>query len=302
MRIQQDILDFLLQEYKTDNVTQAFESLIQEKLDHRFGQADASRSVITAIGGKNRVAKKIIELMPPHRIYIEPFGNTASILLQKEPVAKEVYNDINDSVSNFFRVLRDNPIGLYNRCSMLPYSESTYREMAASEIPDDPVEKAVRFFYLSRAGYMGIQQRGFKAMQKKNNQATFYHRECERFYAIGQRLKAVEVVNKDFFQVIRKYANEPEALILADPPYYDGTDYYENAFRLKDHTKLARQLASIKGKAIVCHSKNYQIHKLYMELGFRCERIRTKYNAQFVRTSENARSVPIVPLYLYVKD
>ena len=60
MRIETSKLAFLLAEYETDSITEAFNRLIDEKLTRRF-QADASRSVITSIGGKNRVAKKIIE-------------------------------------------------------------------------------------------------------------------------------------------------------------------------------------------------------------------------------------------------
>jgi DNA adenine methylase len=74
----------------------------------------------------------------------------------------------------------------------------------------------------------------------------------------------------------RLYSDNPEALILADPPYYDGTDYYEDSFTLKDHRDLARLLASIKGKAMMLHSENDQIHKLYTGLGFSFKTIRTK--------------------------
>jgi len=45
-------------------------------------------------GGKHYLAKRIIERFPPHRIYFEPFGGAASVLLNKEPVEVETYNDI----------------------------------------------------------------------------------------------------------------------------------------------------------------------------------------------------------------
>lgn len=51
MRISKSKLQLLMAEYETSSVTQVFEKLIEEKLEHRF-QADATRSIITSIGEK----------------------------------------------------------------------------------------------------------------------------------------------------------------------------------------------------------------------------------------------------------
>jgi DNA adenine methylase len=299
MRISKNKLELLMAEYGTNSITEVFEKLVDDKLNHRF-QADARRSVITGIGGKNRVAKRIIELIPDHRIYIEPFGNTASVLLQKPKANQEVYNDIESNVTNFFMVLRDNPIGLYNACVSLPYSEHMYYEFLKSKVPDDPLDKAVRFFYLNRCGFLGSNSKGFKTNSPTRNYAKFYYKECERFLAVSKRFQNVEITNKNFKKVITKYQDDPEAFFLCDPPYYDGTNYYSTDFKLADHSVLAHQLANIKGKAMVCHSKNYQIHKLYTGLGFRSEVIRTKYisRAQYDEAGNLKR--PDALLYLYM--
>lgn len=299
MRVPKSKLDFLMTEYGTDSITETFNRLIDEKLEHRF-QANTTRSVISALGAKNRVARRMIALMPKHDIYIEPFGNTASVLLQKPQVKKEVYNDINGNVVNFFRVLRDNPLGLYNKCSSLPYSEEVYQDFVKSDVPDDPLEKAVRFFYLSRCGFLGVNSKSFKSHSSKRNDSAFYYRECERFYAVSRRFQGVEITNKDFATIIRRYKDHPNAFIMADPPYFDGTDYYHANFKLADHSKLARMLANISGKAMVCHSKNYQIHKLYTGLGFNFEVIRTKYLARASVQDKGKLVKPNTLLYLYM--
>lgn len=53
------------------------------------------------------MAPWIVENMPPHTIYVEPFGGAASVLLRKPVVPVEVYNDLDKRVVNVFRVLRD---------------------------------------------------------------------------------------------------------------------------------------------------------------------------------------------------
>lgn len=299
MRVSTSKLELLMREYETDNITEVFNRLMTEKIEHEFA-ADASRSVITAIGGKNKVAKQMIKYMPEHSVYIEPFGNTASVLLQKSPVQKEIYNDIDGNVTNFFMVLRDNPAGLYNACTSLPYSEELYYEFVKSEIPDDPLQKAVRFFYLSRLGFIGSNSKGFRTFSGSRNFAKFYYKECERFFAVSKRFQNVEIINKHFKKVISTYQDDPAAFFLCDPPYYDGTDYYNDSFKLKDHIALAQQLAATKGKAMVCHSKNYQIHKLYTGLGFRFEVIRTKYVSKVERDEYGNIKRPESYLYLYM--
>ncbi|SDO18361.1 DNA adenine methylase [Paenibacillus sp. yr247] len=297
-------LETLMKLYGTDSITEVFSRLVDEKLDSNFTSQQDNRSVITSIGGKNKLARRIIELMPEHSVYVEPFGNTASILLQKVPVKKEVYNDIHEDVVNFFTVIQTDPLALYHACTRLPYAEVVYKDMLSSPIPDDSVERAARFYYLSRAGFLASSKSstGFRTNASDGrNFGKFYYKECERFYAVSKRLQSVELLNRDFRKVIKAYSDKPEVLILADPPYYDGTDYYEDGFSLKDHRNLARLLASIKGKAMVLNSQNDQIHKLYTGLGFNFKTIRTKYASRKAMQDETGkRTRPVAPLYVYM--
>lgn len=242
--------------------------------------------------------------MPEHSVYVEPFGNTASILLQKAPVKKEVYNDIHEDVVNFFTVIQTDSLALYHACTKLPYSEAVYREMLSSPVPDDTVQKAARFYYLSRAGFLASSRgtTGFRTNTSDGrNFGKFYYKECERFYAVSKRLQSVELLNRDFRKIIRAYRDHEDALILADPPYYDGTDYYENNFTWKAHRDLAELLASIKGKAMVLNSENERIHELYTDMGFHYKSIRTKYSSRKSDVNDDGiRTRPVVPLYVYM--
>ena len=65
------------------------------------------RSPISWFGGKMRLAKRIVPLLPPHTTYVEPFGGGAAVLFAKPPSPVEVYNDLDGGLVNFFRVLRN---------------------------------------------------------------------------------------------------------------------------------------------------------------------------------------------------
>lgn len=67
----------------------------------------SSPPLLRYFGGKYRDAHKIISHFPQHSTYCEVYGGGASVLLQKDPVPLEIYNDLSGDVVNFFRVLCD---------------------------------------------------------------------------------------------------------------------------------------------------------------------------------------------------
>src|SRR3954470_4631277 len=56
------------------------------------------------VGGKNRLAKQIIAVLPEHTTYVEPFSGGAQVLFHKPPSNVEVLNDLDFEIVNFFRV------------------------------------------------------------------------------------------------------------------------------------------------------------------------------------------------------
>lgn len=73
-------------------------------------------------GGKQWVAKQIVDLFPPHAGYIEPFAGALSALLAKTPSELEVVNDLDGDIVAFWRVLRDQPEELERVCALTPHS------------------------------------------------------------------------------------------------------------------------------------------------------------------------------------
>src|SRR5262245_61979889 len=59
---------------------------------------------LSYIGGKNRLAKQIIELFPKHTTYVEAFAGGGQVFFQKESSQVEVLNDLDGEIVNFYRV------------------------------------------------------------------------------------------------------------------------------------------------------------------------------------------------------
>lgn len=66
-----------------------------------------TRPVLRYHGGKFRLAPWIMSFFPAHSCYVEPFGGAGSVLLLKDRVGAECYNDLDGNIVNIFRILRD---------------------------------------------------------------------------------------------------------------------------------------------------------------------------------------------------
>lgn len=57
-------------------------------------------------GAKWSIADWILEFIPEHDVYLEPFFGSGAVFFNKRPVRIETINDIDGDVVNLFRVIR----------------------------------------------------------------------------------------------------------------------------------------------------------------------------------------------------
>lgn len=219
-------------------------------------------------GGKGKQAEYIISKMPEHKIYIEPFGGAAHVISQKSRINHEVYNDIDGIVVNFIMQSINNTEKLIERCSVLPYSRELYEKWRKEELPRDPLEKAVRFFYLNRSAISKgnseeVPKTGWRhSTSSSQNPAMGYVNACEKIRAFAKRMQGVMIERLDFRTIIEKY-DSPEALFYVDPPYVGREKFYAGGFTIKDHVELGELLNSARGKVIISYYDDPIIRKMY---------------------------------------
>ncbi len=192
------------------------------------------------VGGKFYLLDKILPLIPEHKIYIEVFGGSAKVLLNKKPSKIEIYNDLNKHLSNLFYVVAFYYEDFSNKAKWLLRSENifdiikrNYKEKI--EIPD--IEQAVFTWFLFRTSYSGT-AKAFSIHFGKSN--VLDHEDLEK---VHQRLKNVIITNKDF-EFFKTYDFE-DTFYYFDPPYWDRK-YYKNNFTLEDHKRFLKMLKELK--------------------------------------------------------
>src|SRR5579872_839476 len=108
------------------------------------------------VGGKSRLRKQIVQLLPPHSCYVELFAGAAWVLFGKPPSDVEVLNDIDQDLINFFRVVKEKPEELVDSFEWELVSRAEFERLAdlePSQLTD--IQRAHRFYYLIMAGWGG---------------------------------------------------------------------------------------------------------------------------------------------------
>lgn len=208
-------------------------------------------------GGKTPYWKDIIRYFPDHKRYVEVFGGGAAVLLNKPESYIEVYNDRDSDVVQFFRVVRERRADLEDWLRCTPFSRELHSEWTKDffdgERPDDPVERAGRWFFLRYTQYGGKLNgpSGFKASGKRN-EALSYRGGIEALDEVVERLQEVTIECEDFQDVIERYDRE-NTLFYCDPPYVGpGDEIYNTEF---EHERLANTLAECEGDWIVSYDE-----------------------------------------------
>jgi len=209
-------------------------------------------------GSKARHADWILEHIPEHRTYVEPFGGAAGVLFQKPESEVEVYNDRDRDLVQFFEVLRKRPGDLVKWLEAVPYSRQVYDEWAEAfyhddHRPDDPVERAGRFFALRYMQFGGKtdSRAGFATSSTPGGPTTGYFAAgVDALKPFAERLRAVVVECGDWKDIIGRY-DTAETVFYCDPPYVGNENYYSGD--VIDHQMFHDCLAGIEGDAVVSY-------------------------------------------------
>ena len=219
------------------------------------------RSPIRWFGGKGNVVAKLLPLVPPHRTYVEPYGGGASLLFAKNPSPVEVYNDLNQAVVDFFRVLRDPELfaRFYHLAALTPYSryewnycKSTWRDV------DDPVERAYRWFVMQRQGFSGRGGHGWgyavgHSRRGLPGTVSNWLSTLSNLPECAERMMRVQIECIDGVDCIAKYDTK-QTFFYIDPPYPQATRSgggYDHEMDDDDHHRLVDKLLCIEGLALV---------------------------------------------------
>jgi DNA adenine methylase len=237
--------------------------------------ATASYTMINSpfkwVGGKSRLRKQIISLLPKHTCYVELFAGASWVLFGKPPSDVEVLNDIDQEIVTFFRVVKEKPEELIASFEWELVSRAEFKRLASLEPASlTDIQRAHRFYYLIMAGWGGeLKYPRFQTSISDGGHGNRLIGALEtlrkRLAPVHERLKTVIIENLDWRICLERY-DRPNTVMYIDPPYPDnGANYAYNMRDWKDHQELADRLHKTECKWILSSYDIPEVRSLYQQ-------------------------------------
>lgn len=218
------------------------------------------KAVLKYPGSKWNIASRIVELIPEHHSYVEPFFGSGAVLFNKAPSDIETVNDLDGDVVNLFRCIRENPDKLSCLVTATPYSRKEYDDTYI-DVDEcfEPYEKARRFLIRCWQGY-GYRTNGYKVGWKNDVQGRERAYALKKWYYLpevindaAERLRTVQIENRPAVEIIERF-NYDNVFMYLDPPYVLETrsqHQYKHEMEDTDHELLLKTILKSNAKIMI---------------------------------------------------
>ena len=190
-------------------------------------------------GGKFYARRLILDVLPRHTHYCEPFAGGASIFFAKDKAEWNLLNDLDEEVINTLIHIRDNVEDLIYLLDGIPATKELHSFYKNEYKPNTDLERAFRWYYLNRISYSGI-------MRPENCYWGFGEKYSMRpenwpphLRTVSDKLQDVSLLALDFEQVFNRLPSG--CFVFVDPPYFnaDQQKFYNCTFGFGDHERLS---------------------------------------------------------------
>jgi DNA adenine methylase len=231
--------------------------------------------IIPWMGGKRRLADKLLPLYPPHECYVELFAGGAALFFMKPGRAKcEVLNDINGELVNLYRVVQHHLEEFVRQFKWAISSRQVFEWL--KDQPTDPltdIQRAARFYFIRHHAFGG-RVSGESFGTATTGPAINLCRIEESLSAAHLRLSGVYVEHLPWGDCLEKY-DRAHTFFYLDPPYWE-TEGYGVPFPWEEYERMARLMAAMKGKAMLSINDHPAIRECFK--GFQCHELEIKYS------------------------
>ncbi|MDT0112402.1 DNA adenine methylase [Listeria booriae] len=223
------------------------------------------KRILNYPGSKWNMAKWIIDHMPKHEVYLEPFFGSGAVFFNKERAKIETINDIDSRIVNLFQVIRDEPEAL---CRAIEFTLLSREEHQSSFVDEgDSIERARRFLVRcwQSIGAKTSDRTGWRSsIDPKGAKYQEWSTLSQRISPITERLKNTQIEHQSACDLIQRY-NRENVLIYVDPPYPLQTRskrHYAHEMTTQDHQDLLEVLCDHNGPVIVSSYDNAQYNSV----------------------------------------
>ena len=225
-----------------------------------------AKSPLKWVGGKSKLINKILPLIPEHKGYVEVFGGSGVVLLNKEQSKWEVLNDFDGNLMNFWKVIQTKPREFVDSFKFELVSRQLFDEYKAKYKTDDyesDVERAKIFYYLVKAGFGADMKNPVFGTGKDRNRLRL-EQIVDDIKNTYKRIQKTTIENRSFEKLFPTYDSE-DTFFYLDPPYRKTKQYATGKFTDEQYEALRDCLANAEGKFLMTINDDEYIRELFQD-------------------------------------
>jgi len=212
------------------------------------------KTPITYYGGKQRLCRTILAMIPPHTLYAEPFVGGAAVFFAKPRSEVEVINDTNGELINFYRVIQRDFVSLEKEIRISLHSRELHAD--ASAVYNRPklfseIKRAWAVWVLSQMSFSSIIDGSFGYDKTKGSTSRKIRNARNSFSEdLAVRLQDVQIECTDALRIIESRDTQ-ESFFYCDPPYYNSDCGHYDGYSITDFEMLLKTLSKVSGKFLL---------------------------------------------------
>jgi DNA adenine methylase len=191
---------------------------------------------------------------------VEPFAGGAALLFAKDKRQvgnndhyREVINDTNNLVINFYRVAKLRHDELFNLIDATLYSQSEYskaKDICKNPDGHDELTLAWAFYVNVHFSFANKLNHGWGTGTITTNQAVKWNNKKADLLAKMKRIEDVHVSCEDAIKCVERW-DSPQTLFYCDPPYPNSNQGHYAGYTLDDWQRLCDALDNCKGSYVL---------------------------------------------------
>ena len=211
-------------------------------------------------GSKMPLLNTLGKILPYKRCWVEVFGGSMVVTLNRTPSLVEVVNDTHSGIVALYRCLRD-PALLERLNDWINLTVNSYEDWLSYKEhwrdASDPVERAGRWLYVITYSFSALGRNWGFSPDLRLSGRLIERTEC--FKHIHQRLRNVTIENNDWRTLLHRY-DQGSTVFYLDPPYLDTQQQaleYGSTMAYAEHEEMLDTIANMVGFVAVSGYANH---------------------------------------------
>jgi len=212
------------------------------------------KTPLSYYGGKQKLLKEILPLIPEHQLYCEPFIGGGAVFWTKQPSKVEVINDSNRELINFYEICQNQFVELEKTVRISLHSRSLHHD--AKVIYENPhmfdkIQRAWAVWVLSSQSFSAMLDGSWGYDIKKNTTSKKIASKRDSFTEeLSIRLQNVQIECTDAIRIINS-RDRVDSFFYLDPPYFNSDCGHYDGYTKEDFEHLLNTVQTLTGKFLM---------------------------------------------------